>query len=284
MADREVILTRGLPASGKTTYATEQAVASGHRTKIVSKDNLRAMLDGGIWSKENEKYILHVRDILITDAIRHGYDVIVDDTNLAPIHEERIRATVGKDANVRIEDFAHVPPEECIARDLKRDGGHVGEAVIRKMYNQYLRPAPPVVARDDGMPDAVICDMDGTLALFGDANPFDRDFFADELNPAVAAILRNRPLDEELIIVSGRNDKFEAVTRRWLARYKLSPDRLYMRRDGDYRKDFVVKEEIYHKKIGGIYNVVFVLDDRSSVVQLWRSLGLVCMQVADGSF
>ena len=284
MADRKVILTKGLPASGKTTYATEQVNASNGKIKIVSKDKLRAMLDCGLWSKKNEKYIIHVRDLLITDAVRYGFDVIVDDTNLAPIHEERVRAMVGKDADVKIKDFMHVPLRECIARDLKRDNGHVGEAVIRKMHGQYLRSVPPVLQQHSDRPDAIICDLDGTLALFGNANPFDRNFLADELNPAVAAILRNRPPVEELIIVSGRNNKFEAVTRQWLAKYKLSPERLHMRKDGDYRKDSVIKEEIYHECIEDVYNVVFVLDDRSSVVDLWRSLGLSCLQVATGEF
>ena len=34
----------------------------------------------------------------------------------------------------------------------------------------------------------------------------------------------------------------------------------------------------------GNYNVKFVLDDRNRVVEMWRSLGLTCLQVADGDF
>ena len=59
---------------------------------------------------------------------------------------------------------------------------------------------------------------------------------------------------------------------------------LFMRADGDYRADSIVKEEIYHDKIEPVYNVLLVLDDRDSVVKMWRSLGLTCLQVAEGNF
>ena len=59
---------------------------------------------------------------------------------------------------------------------------------------------------------------------------------------------------------------------------------LLMRKDNDDRKDSIVKKEIYDNEILGKYNVLFVLDDRDQVVKLWRSLGLVCLQVANGDF
>ena len=50
------------------------------------------------------------------------------------------------------------------------------------------------------------------------------------------------------------------------------------------RKDSVVKQEMFMAHIAMKYNVLYVLDDRNQVVQLWRSLGLKCLQVADGAF
>ena len=57
-----------------------------------------------------------------------------------------------------------------------------------------------------------------------------------------------------------------------------------MRKEGDNRPDEVVKEEIFNENIRGNYSVRFVLDDRSKVVDMWRQLGLKCLQVAEGDF
>lgn len=58
-----------------------------------------------------------------------------------------------------------------------------------------------------------------------------------------------------------------------------------MRTTGDSRKDSIVKEELYQKYVAGKYNVFLVLDDRTSVCQLWRDkLGFNCWQVNWGDF
>jgi hypothetical protein len=57
-----------------------------------------------------------------------------------------------------------------------------------------------------------------------------------------------------------------------------------MRQTDDNRKDSIIKEEIYDAHIRGKYNVLFVLDDRDQVVQMWRSLGLTVLQCNEGDF
>ena len=57
-----------------------------------------------------------------------------------------------------------------------------------------------------------------------------------------------------------------------------------MRKTGDNRKDAIVKREIYETHIKDKYQVDYVLYDRNQVVEMWRSLGLTCLQVADGDF
>ena len=63
-----------------------------------------------------------------------------------------------------------------------------------------------------------------------------------------------------------------------------APSDLYMRKDGDYRPDCIVKREIYEQEIKDKYDVVGVFEDRDSCVKMWRALGLTCFQVADGSY
>lgn len=57
-----------------------------------------------------------------------------------------------------------------------------------------------------------------------------------------------------------------------------------MRPAGDHRRDAIVKRELFDLHIRHQYRVTHVLDDRTQVVQMWRALGLTCLQVADGDF
>ncbi len=131
-------MTKGLPASGKTTVA-KAMVAAQPGTKRVNKDDLRAMIDAGKFSETNEKFILLCRQMIVTTALGQGKHVIVDDTNLAPKHEQWGRETAKfYGAKFEILDFTHVPVEECIKRDLVRPNS-VGSKVILDMYEKYLR-------------------------------------------------------------------------------------------------------------------------------------------------
>ncbi len=139
------------------------------------------------------------------------------------------------------------------------------------------------------LPQGVIFDLDGTLALLGERSPYNASRAEeDELSQAVffvyEAIRRGKP-DTAIILLSGREDRWQAETERWLARHGITYDALYLRRTGDRRKDTVVKREIYEAHIAARYDVVVVFEDRDQVVKLWRDdLGLPCFQVAWGNF
>ena len=133
-----------------------------------NKDLLREMALASHWSKNNEKFILKLRNTAILMALEAGKHVIVDDTNFGR-NIDRIKELVKGKAQVQVNDsFLKVPVEECIRRDLLRPKS-VGKDIIMKMYNQFVRPqlVEPIV-RNLNLPDAVIVDMDGTLALMGD--------------------------------------------------------------------------------------------------------------------
>lgn len=287
----QIIMTKGLPGSGKSTWAREYVLTHPGSMRL-NKDELREMLHAGKHTKYNEKQVLQYRDALTRLALAAKKTVIVDDTNLNPIHQETM-AKIAEEYRVPlvIQSFMEVPLDECIMRDKKRDK-MVGEKVIRGMYNQYVRKAPVMVEWDETLPSCILCDIDGTLALFGNENPYERDFSKDQVNTPVAYILdtmshEDRPDDSShpmIILMSGRSGKFEKQTREWLEAHSIPYDELHMRAEGDTRKDSVVKQELYEAHIKGKYNVLFVLDDRNQVVELWRSLGLTCLQVADGNF
>ena len=278
-----VYFTIGLPASGKSTWAKAKVDKSPNGIKRVNKDELRAMLDNSYFSKGNEKFVLNIQDQIIKASLEEGKHVIVDNTHLAPKHEARIRELIKGLAVLEIVDFRHVDLETCIKRDLQRFNS-VGEKVIRDMYNQFIAPPrSPKPAHNPDLPDAIICDLDGTLALIGDRSPYDgarceKDF----VNEPVRSILQTS--GKAIVFVSGREDKSKPQTLAWLDKHGICFDALHMRKSGDMRKDSIVKKEIYDEFILDKYNVAFVLDDRDQVVKVWRDLGLTCLQVDYGDF
>lgn len=85
-----------------------------------------------------------------------------------------------------------------------------------------------------------------------------------------------------VIIVSGRSDEARAETITWLYQHGIAWDTLFMRKEGDYRPDEIVKEEMYREHIEPRYDVILVFDDRPKVIRMWRSIGLKVADVGKG--
>ena len=155
----------------------------------------------------------------------------------------------------------------------------------------------------------IVCDLDGTLCNIehrlhhiqreDDQTKLKRKpdwdaFFAgvkhDTMNEPVAEILYQLArLDTyKVVFCSGRPERCRADTREWLRTHlkgwaNWDDCELYMRQDGDRRRDDIVKQEILDQHIDKD-DIAVVLDDRQSVVDMWRRNGLTCFQVADGNF
>jgi tRNA uridine 5-carbamoylmethylation protein Kti12 len=127
-----VVILQGLPASGKSTRAA-QLVAAGYRR--VNKDDLRAMIDAGVYRSDLEPLIKAARDSIIFAAVVAGFNVVVDDLNIGGGHIERITRLVGYHASVQVE-VIDTPIEVCIRRDAARPAP-VGELVIRQHAKRW---------------------------------------------------------------------------------------------------------------------------------------------------
>ena len=142
----------------------------------------------------------------------------------------------------------------------------------------------------------IIFDIDGTLAdcshrrHFVASKPknwkaFNAGMEKDTLIKPVAKILDALIESHNAIIIStGREEIYKDNTIRWLGDNNIFYHALYMRKAGDYRTDDIVKGEMLDQMIADGYNPVVAFDDRDRVVKLWRSRGLICAQVAEGSF
>lgn len=146
----KVIILQGIPASGKTTFAKEYQKRHP-KTKRVNRDELRAMLDNSVWSKENEEFVVAQEEFIVQMALLDGCDVLVDDTNLAPKtiamweklieQHNSVQHACEEDLTATIEyKRFDTSLEECIRRDSNRKGrAHVGKGVVEKFYNQYAK-------------------------------------------------------------------------------------------------------------------------------------------------
>lgn len=277
----KVYMTKGLPGSGKSTWAKKLVTDNPNKYKRINKDDLRDMLDDGKYSSDSEKFVLQVRDSLILMSIEKGKHVIIDDTNLATKHEERIKQLIKGKAELIIQDFTDVPLDICIERDLKRLSS-VGEKVIRDLYNQFLRKVDTYV-EDKELTKAIIVDIDGTLASMSGRSPFDwSKVKEDTCNDVVKNIVNN--YTGEVIIFSGRDGICKEDTIDWLKLNNIKYTSIFMRDIDNNEKDSIVKRRMFEQNIRGKYYIEYVLDDRNQVVEMWRDMGLVCLQVAEGNF
>lgn len=296
-----LMVLRGLPASGKSTFARGLEASDPSRWVRVNKDDIRARLLSTGWTKEKERtVVIPERDRLITQALVSGKNVVVDDTNFEAKHMKRFHELAGLfSAVIEVRDF-EIDVEEAIRRDAGR-ARPVGEAVIRDMAARHLgyaREARKYVP-PQGAPGVVICDLDGTVALFChrqgcgcdlhhrspyNAATADRD---TPNQPVVELVRTLLGTGTKVVFLSGREDLYREQTEAFLRKHVVGerPElTLLMRKAGDFRKDSVIKAEIFDAEIRDRYRVQFVLDDRDQVVRMWRSLGLVCLQVAEGNF
>ncbi len=85
-----------------------------------------------------------------------------------------------------------------------------------------------------------------------------------------------------IVLCSGRNEEHRAQTIEWLAGQGVNYHDLLLRRSNDRRSDTEVKRELLATLNKS--KILFVVEDRSRVVEMWRSEGLVCLQCAPGEF
>lgn len=300
---KTIYLTKGVPASGKSTWAKQEVFRRNGQLKRFNKDDLRTMIDNGVFDLQNEKFIVSVRDKMVEDALSRGYDVVVDDTNFSDKHFYTMCDIAKRVGDVMIvEKFFDVSLKEALQRNSKREN-KVEDHIIVNMYEKHVK-SKKVETRTvyfekvknlynvDSMLQskkqaAIIVDLDGTLAL----NESGRSYYdytrvdEDSVNYSVLEVVQAiHTTGAKVIIVSGRDSSCKELCELWLNVYGVPYDLIFLREENDKRKDDIVKKEIYERDIEPYFNIITVLDDRDSVVNMWRTLGLSCFQVNHGGF
>lgn len=307
MTNATMYITVGLPASGKTGWAMER-VRTHPGTVNVNRDDLRMSMFGvsfGPPIDENEVTWMQHQQINI--ALKRNKDVIVSDTNLTRKFVVAL-TKLAHNWGARVE-FVYFPVnfDELVRRDNARAANGqraVGEDVIRKFQSKLPKGKLPDYSElisagvetepyngTPGKPDAIIVDLDGTVALH-DRSPYDYDsLHTDRPNkPVIDCVWAEYRAGTRILFTSGRPDSHYDMTAEWINDHiRLGVDgdrrvRLFMRRADDKRMDAIVKREIFDEKIRDNFNVKYCFDDRDQVVEAWRRMGLTVFQVAPGNF
>lgn len=288
----KAVITSGVSCSGKSTYAAN--LVSLHGFIEVNRDNIRwhIMTERGKvpnwknWNWKHEKRVTEIAEQEIAVLAQNGRDIVVSDTNLFPAKRDEMKAkleALGYDVTVH---FLEIDWEEAVRRDNERENG-VGYSVLAGQFERWHREHTNQVTYSEELPDAVIIDVDGTVAKMQGRSPFAWDRVGEDAPDWVTIFAITGLIERGAvpIVVSGRDSVCRGLTEDWFERYapqlyhsKNKKHNLFMRAEGDQRKDTIIKREIFDEHIRYNYNVVAVFDDRPSVCRMWRSLGLDVFQ------
>lgn len=309
MTNKEIRLTRGLPASGKSTIAHEWVAEDPDWRVRVNRDDLRKGAYNKYYdlSRHQEQTITLQEETLVTAMLNAGISPIIDALHLRAAYVKRWY-DLGNKLGVPV-TVVDVPTdvETCVLRDALREK-RVGEDVIRDLAKRFIQKGklpklpentPTVVTgrayvRNFDLPKAVWVDVDGTLAervhdlaVQPVRGPFEEHrVYEDAVIEHVADLVRMLHANGyKIVIMSGRTDACQFDTERWLVDNNIPYDDIFMRPFGDGRQDSIVKEELFWTKVAPKYDIEFALDDRQQVVDHTREvLKIPVLQVAPGLF
>lgn len=290
----KIILTIGISNSGKTTWA-KQFIKENPMYVNLNRDDMRIALfcDGDernyhtyAFSKSKEDCITDVIMAHAKYAISNGQGIIVSDTNLNP-KTRNLWKRIAADNDMEYEEVVFdTPLHVCLSRNQKRVIT-LPKRVLVQQYVSYRKfKGMPEYKGTPGKPEAVVVDIDGTVALMEGRKPYDwSKVCTDKVNPLVSNMVSEwASEDYHIIFVSGRDGSCYDATKAWLDNAGFDYDALYMRQAGNNEPDAIIKERIFWDNVADDYDVVLCIDDRNQMVDQWRAMGLECWQVAEGDF
>jgi predicted kinase len=298
MSNRQIKILIGIPGSGKSTWAKQYVLNNADWVRVCRDEFRYALKNQQMCDPKIEDLITTLVISTTRAALNKKLNVIIDATHVRVKYLDAIIEEFKYEADIDYQVF-DISVKKAIERDSQRDK-KVGAAVIEKMYENYkvladsfhFQPHKKIERRpivqpvfNTGLPDAVIFDIDGTLAHMGRRGPFDWDKVdRDSLNHIVAEqIAYHYDNGRRIIIMSGRGEVCRKITVDWMLENGFNWDDFYMRPKDDFRKDNIIKKEIYDNNIKGKYNVLAVYDDRLQVLDMWYKEGIFTFNVNQGN-
>ena len=301
----KLLILVGAPGSGKSTFARYFLRTEDNWIRV-NRDDFRLMQFGdSLMIPFYEERISKMVEASVLTLLKSDTNVIIDATNTSLRTIQDIIHTYTEYADISFKVF-DLPVDELVKRCDKRyeeTGKFISKSVVERNVANLkhtlekfdFAPIPRKVqvattsyaTQDKNLPKAVICDLDGTLSLLNGRDPYNAATCDNDLlnEPVAAALKMAKQQGYQVILLSGREDKFREPTMRFLDKHQIGYDLLLMRTSNDFRKDNIIKRELFEGEIQGKYFVEFLLDDRNQVVDMWRKdLHLPCFQVNYGDF
>lgn len=305
MNNPKLILTVGIPGTGKSTWAKNFVLENDNYLRVSRDDYRRMLFNVQMGEYEQENLITKIVNSTVRTSLTSGVNVIIDQTNVKRKYIEALIQEFNDIADIEFKTFGFdVNLQELHERNQNRlITERVPKEVIDNMYNslKFLKNNYEFESISKGTYSEVknnfkhvrnaknncyIFDIDGTLAERGDRGPFDWDRVGEDT--LKADVFKVLDLLFEwgifMFIFSGRDSICRKETEEWLRKHDIEYDDLYMRAEGDNRKDSIIKQELFEQHIEGKYNCLGVFDDRDQVVKMWRDIGVTCFQVDYGNF
>lgn len=301
----KLLILVGAPGSGKSTFARYFLRTEDNWIRV-NRDDFRLMQFGdSLMIPFYEERISKMVEASVLTLLKSDTNVIIDATNTSLRTIQDMIHTYTEYADISFKVF-DLPVDELVKRCDKRyeeTGKFISKSVVERNVANLkhtlekfdFAPIPRKVqvattsyaTQDKNLPKAVICDLDGTLSLLNGRDPYNAATCDNDLlnEPVAAALKIAKQQGYQVILLSGREDKFREPTMRFLDKHQIGYDLLLMRTSNDFRKDNIIKRELFEGEIQGKYFVEFLLDDRNQVVDMWRKdLHLPCFQVNYGDF
>ena len=301
----KLLILVGAPGSGKSTFARYFLRTEDNWIRV-NRDDFRLMQFGdSLMIPFYEERISKMVEASVLTLLKSDTNVIIDATNTSLRTIQDMIHTYTEYADISFKVF-DLPVNELVKRCDKRyeeTGKFISKSVVERNVANLkhtlekfdFAPIPRKVqvattsyaTQDKNLPKAVICDLDGTLSLLNGRDPYNAATCDNDLlnEPVAAALKMAKQQGYQVILLSGREDKFREPTMRFLDKHQIGYDLLLMRTSNDFRKDNIIKRELFESEIQGKYFVEFLLDDRNQVVDMWRKdLHLPCFQVNYGDF
>ncbi|ATA80652.1 AAA family ATPase [Capnocytophaga sputigena] len=301
----KLLILVGAPGSGKSTFARYFLRTEDNWIRV-NRDDFRLMQFGdSLMIPFYEERISKMVEASVLTLLKSDTNVIIDATNTSLRTIQDMIHTYTEYADISFKVF-DLPVDELVKRCDKRyeeTGKFISKSVVERNVANLkhtlekfdFAPIPRKVqvattsyaTQDKNLPKAVICDLDGTLSLLNGRDPYNAATCDNDLlnEPVAAALKMAKQQGYQVILLSGREDKFREPTVRFLDKHQIGYDLLLMRTSNDFRKDNIIKRELFEGEIQGKYFVEFLLDDRNQVVDMWRKdLHLPCFQVNYGDF
>lgn len=285
----KAIINRGISGSGKSTSTLNYL----DEYKIICRDEFRKELvpndpDINFWEqysfdKNIENTVTSLVDKAIIECSKTGSNIILDNTNLFNRKVDSLKTylkSLGfevEENNCNIFSDINIYHKRNKNRLHSVNSGVVNDQFITSSINELV----PLESNK-----IFIVDLDGTISLMNGRKAFEyKHSINDVPNEYVTNIIKHL-VDTGYVdyvqFLTGRESYHYDIYIEWLELqgFDMNIHKLLCRKTSDYRKDSIIKKEIYDNCLKQ-NTILGVFDDRPQVVQMWWDENLPVFHVGD---